>query len=381
MQTKLMEIKFLPQINKTRKNQRFTPAKPISVDNTEAQRFLYAGKNQASFELLINSFETGFAAKDLNKAASILSKLIEKKSHLPEVIIIEGIFTAEAIHAFYEKFSLILKNHSLILIDSSSVNQKDIEYLKPLRFVDDIINLKLANPSTIQSKVRFCRKIKNSAPGKAETEAKDIFPTLPLWKRTTDVLIASSLLLLLAPLFLIIAVSLKLEGKGPVIYISKRAGRGFKIFSFYKFRTMEHGADDKIKDLLHLNQYKIEKGPLFLKLQNDPRITRIGAFLRKTSLDELPQLYNVLRGDMSIVGNRPLPLYEAQTLTTENWAERFVAPAGITGLWQVSKKEKFNMTADERIELDINYSKQFGIKTDLQIIFNTPRSIIQTTNS
>lgn len=375
-----MEIKLLPRINKTRKKQRFAPVNPISIEHTEAQRFLYAGKNQASFELLMNSFETGFAASDLNRAASILKKLIANKSLLPEVIIIEGSFQPEEIIGFHKNFSQFF-NDALWLIDSSTVNQKVIEYLKVLSFVDDIVNLKLASTRTLQSKVRFCRKLKHAEAGTVETSAREVIPPLPLWKRITDILLASVLLIVLSPLFLTIAMLLKMEGKGPVFYISQRAGRGYKIFRFYKFRTMEHGADGKIRDLMHLNQYKTGKGPLFLKLQNDPRVTRLGAFLRKTSLDELPQLLNVLKGDMSIVGNRPLPLYEAQTLTTSSWAERFTAPAGITGLWQVSKKAKFNMTSEERIGLDIDYSRNFGLVTDLKIMVNTPKSIIQPTNS
>ena len=134
---------------------------------------------------------------------------------------------------------------------------------------------------------------------------------------------------------------IKLTSRGPVLYKSKRAGEGFKVFDFYKFRTMVAGAEE-ILDSLHIkNMYDSSQGnPCFFKVSNDPRVTRIGLFLRNTSFDELPQLFNVLKGDMSLVGNRPLPLYEATTLTTREWAERFMAPAGITGLWQISKKGK-----------------------------------------
>src|SRR4029079_18776711 len=104
-----------------------------------------------------------------------------------------------------------------------------------------------------------------------------------------------------------------------------------KIFDFYKFRTMFDGAENGVEALIDQNLYNNEEQrPLFFKAINDPRITKVGSFLRNTSLDEMPQLMNVIRGDMSLVGNRPLPIYEASTLTTDAWAERFMAPAGIT---------------------------------------------------
>ena len=144
---------------------------------------------------------------------------------------------------------------------------------------------------------------------------------------------------------------------------------------------MEVDADKRINELSLLNQYSNAKNtPTFFKLRNDPRITKIGMFLRNTSLDELPQFFNVLKGDMSIVGNRPLPLYEARTLTTNQMAERFMAPAGITGLWQVSKRGKEDMSAEERIQIDIDYARKHSIKNDLLIMLKTPSALIQKSN-
>ncbi len=144
---------------------------------------------------------------------------------------------------------------------------------------------------------------------------------------------------------------------------------------------MIKGADKQIDELTHLNQYSAATiGPVFFKISNDPRITRIGGFLRNTSLDELPQLFNVLLGDMSLVGNRPLPLYEAETLTTNDYAARFMAPAGITGLWQIKKRGNKDMSAEERIHIDIAYAKKCNFATDLWIIANTPSALLQKEN-
>ncbi len=177
-----------------------------------------------------------------------------------------------------------------------------------------------------------------------------------------------------------IAVAIRLESSGPVFYVSKRAGSGYKIFDFLKFRTMRVGADAELAKLAHLNQYSAEGGQsksVFFKIENDPRITRLGNFLRNTSLDELPQLINVLKGDMSIVGNRPLPLYEAQQLTKEQCAMRFMTAAGITGLWQVTKRGKKNLSEDERIALDVQYAMDNSFQSDMKLIFKTLPALTQ----
>jgi lipopolysaccharide/colanic/teichoic acid biosynthesis glycosyltransferase len=145
------------------------------------------------------------------------------------------------------------------------------------------------------------------------------------------------------------------------------------------------GADKNMDEFTHLNQYCVDtasgEGPLFFKITNDPRVTRVGAFLRNTSMDELPQLINVLIGDMSLVGNRPLPLYEAATLTTDDWAGRFMAPAGMTGLWQIKKRGQKDMSAEERISLDLDYANRNNFMYDLWIMANTPSALIQKSNS
>ena len=236
----------------------------------------------------------------------------------------------------------------------------------------------------------------------------------PMWKRAFDIAFASLALVFLSPIFLATIIAIRLESKGPVFYYQRRVGKGYKIFNFYKFRSMFVNADTMIKKMKDHNSYaqprtkkishtgtndkmligdnlKIsEKDHLsekrrlsnqsFVKFPNDPRITRVGKFIRNTSIDELPQLFNVLIGDMSIVGNRPLPLYEAELLTEDKWAERFMGPAGITGLWQVTERSKKNGTADSRKQLDNQYAQQYSLLMDLKILFKTPLAAIQQQN-
>ncbi|WP_423146354.1 sugar transferase [Rubrolithibacter danxiaensis] len=205
---------------------------------------------------------------------------------------------------------------------------------------------------------------------------------VPFYKRTFDILASSAALLFLSPFFLIVAALIRLESKGPVIYKSKRVGTGYKIFNFYKFRSMKIGADQDLSQLSALNQYANspdhEGGKTaFVKIKNDPRITKIGQFIRNTSIDELPQLFNVLKGDMSLVGNRPLPLYEAEMLTSNEWSMRFLGPAGLTGLWQISKRGKEEMSERERKKLDNFYATNYSFWLDMKIILGTIPALLQ----
>ncbi len=231
-------------------------------------------------------------------------------------------------------------------------------------------------------KVKSYKNLRGNRPYVAQSV--DLVPQIKLWslKRAFDILVSATALLLLSPLCILIALIIKLESRGPVFYVAKRAGTGYKIFNFYKFRSMRAGSDAELTNLAHLNQYNGKQNghasnSVFVKIKNDPRITRFGAFIRKTSLDEIPQLLNVLLGDMSLVGNRPLPLYEAEKLTKDQIAWRFLAPAGITGLWQITKRGKDNMSEDERIALDMEYAMKNSFWLDLKILFSTIPAVIQ----
>ncbi len=233
----------------------------------------------------------------------------------------------------------------------------------------------------LHKRIEFLHYYKPNLIGDLKEEAfENLEYKMPLGKRLFDIAFASTALLFLSPLLVLIAVLVKLGSKGPILYFSKRVGTGYQVFNFLKFRSMCQDADAQLDNLAHLNQYddgEDKTAASFVKLKNDPRVTGIGKIIRKTSLDELPQLINVLRGDMSIVGNRPLPLYEAEQMTRDEWSKRFWAPAGITGLWQTCGKGKDNMSVAERVELDVEYAESRSFLMDIRIISRTLPAMIQ----
>ncbi|MCF0195876.1 MAG: sugar transferase [Bacteroidaceae bacterium] len=262
------------------------------------------------------------------------------------------------------------------------------------------------------------------------TETKPCGFVLPLWKRCFDIVFSTAAILCLSPILILTALAIRVDSKGKVWYAAPRVGANYKVFPFLKFRSMYTGADKRLNDFKALNQYSQEEvkpiddemlaslfngidgtsvgqsnilvgdnGPImanevehkeqqskssnsiFVKLENDPRITRVGHFIRKYSIDELPQLINIFKGDMSVVGNRPLPLYEAEQLTKDEYIDRFNAPAGLTGLWQVEKRgEAGRLSAEERIFLDIKYGKTFGFMLDMKILLKTVTAFVQKEN-
>jgi len=188
-------------------------------------------------------------------------------------------------------------------------------------------------------------------------------------KRTMDIIGALVLLLLLSPLFLIIVICIKLDSPGAIIFRQKRLGLGGKGFVFYKFRSMCMDAETSKSKILHLNE---ASGPIF-KIKNDPRVTRVGRFLRRYSLDELPQLFNVLKGDMSFVGPRP-PLPD-EVEKYEAWQlRRLSVIPGITCLWQISGRS--NISFDEWVKLDLKYIDTRNIWQDIMILLKTIPAVL-----
>lgn len=192
-------------------------------------------------------------------------------------------------------------------------------------------------------------------------------------KRGSDFLFSLLGLIVLLPVFAAIALAVKLDSPGPVFFRQRRVGVGGRLFSMYKFRTMVVDAEQRKNDLAHLNQYGNGK---FFKIRNDPRITRVGRTLRKTSLDEFPQLLNVLRGEMSLVGPRP-PVPEEVADYSEHHLQRLSVTPGITGLWQIKGRSAI-IDFEEVVRLDLEYINTWSLWRDLKILFRTVPAILKT---
>jgi len=190
-------------------------------------------------------------------------------------------------------------------------------------------------------------------------------------KRLLDVLVSLSCIICFAPILLITAILIKLTSPGPVFFAQRRLGLNKRVFSVYKFRTMVEGAEKKQAELERLNEVT---GPVF-KITNDPRITTIGRFLRKTSIDELPQLFNVLKGHMSLVGPRPLPLRDCRGFEKDWHRRRFSVRPGITCLWQIGGRSSVHF--ERWMELDMEYIDRWSIWLDFKILFRTIPAVLK----
>jgi lipopolysaccharide/colanic/teichoic acid biosynthesis glycosyltransferase len=374
---------------------------------------LYIGKHKPTLDKLsrykdfeVIYEESGFSAYNRLKMTRIIPDAILAESNLP------GLKGKDAKQHLSILFSVPVP---FFLIQNSFSGKEAEQWLR--EGIQDAFSTEL-EPENLERRIRYLQTHPSSGHPKNESFVEY---KIPIVKRTFDILAASVALLLISPLLLLVIIAIRLESKGKVYYISKRVGTGYRIFDFYKLRSMNNGADAKLKDLKHLNQYatnapepeeecseckrlghacspvlhidhmqicerqylKIKKqknSAAFIKIKDDPRITRVGKFIRNSSIDELPQLINILKGDMSVVGNRPLPLYEAELLTSDQWVPRFMAPAGLTGLWQTKKRGRGKMSDDERKGLDIEYARNYSILNDIKIILMTIPALFQKEN-
>ncbi len=300
-----------------------------------------------------------------------------------------------------------------------------------LLLIDDFYVLPISSAADLVDRILFLKDHRKKQQSASREVIQNQVLRIPLTKRVFDIIVAGTALILVSPVMMIIGLAIRLESKGRIYYVSKRVGQ--KPFDFYKLRSMRTGSESQLGTLakgknqyqtsagqtgidfsrscprcsempagescspvLHIGSekicdywYNIQKKKVekskssFIKIVDDPRVTRVGKFIRNTSIDELPQLFNVLKGDMSIVGNRPLPVYEAERLTQDQIAKRFLAPAGITGLWQVELRGKGgNMSEEERIRLDNIYADHFvgndySFWYDLKLILRTLPALFQ----
>ena len=333
------------------------------------------------------------------------------------------------------------KNKSIyIILLTHNLTDEDRQHYKKCG-INDTLDAG-ASITEYNKKISFIADRETSFFDEAQPKFRMLKFKIPVWKRVFDIVFSLIAIILLSPVFILTAIAIRLESKGPIIFKSKRVGTNYTIFNFLKFRSMYVDAEERLKEVAKEvgNQYAEKKEPqqeehtitaplgleaemmmmdmgmasdmmisddevmlvgddyvvsesdytkekkeeienAFVKIENDPRITKVGKFIRNTSIDELPQLFNILKGDMSIVGNRPLPLYEAEKLTVDKSIDRFMAPAGLTGLWQVEERGKGGMmSAEERKQLDILYGQTYNFMLDMKIIFRTLTAFIQKKN-
>lgn len=328
------------------------------------QYFVYIGKDGKTIELFSKlSIGVFYAASNCNKAIKVLDKIREKYDaalFFEQVNLSKDIADIRYMRKKYPGLYMVL------VIDSLSKEEAS-EYLKA--GINNTIKYETTHEALTDLST-FLKRRKEQKIKALQLKAQNINAfKLPLWKRAFDIFFSGMAILCLSPLLIFTALAIRIESKGPIIYKSKRVGSNYQIFDFLKFRSMYTDADKHLKDFNALNQYQEEeqdiwgeeeepeaelnentdeeeillisddfviteedyihkkskeKSNAFVKLENDPRITKIGRFIRKYSIDELPQLINILKGDMSIVGNRPLPLYEAELLTSDEHIDRFM---------------------------------------------------------
>ena len=194
-------------------------------------------------------------------------------------------------------------------------------------------------------------------------------------KRSIDIICSLAGIIVLSPIFLIVAVLIKIEEpKGSIFFCQERNGQHPNTFKMYKFRSMVHNAEELLKDLQHKNE---QTGPAF-KMADDPRITKVGKFIRKTSLDELPQLFNILKGDMSLVGPRPPIPREVREYNSYQMQRLLVKP-GLTCIWQVSGRN--NIGFDEWVDMDLEYIKTRNLLLDIKLILKTVKVLFGDSNA
>lgn len=229
-----------------------------------------------------------------------------------------------------------------------------------LRFMADVFNVLVARVSLTQLGNIPLLTLEPVAHNENKLMAKRLF----------DLIITTIALPVVLPVMAVVALAVKLDSPGPVLFVQQRVGLRKHLFPMFKFRSMHQNAEEKLKEIEHLNE---AEGPNF-KIANDPRITKVGRFIRKTSLDELPQLFNVLYGDMSLVGPRPMSIRDVDLFDKGIQRKRFSVKPGITCIWQISGRS--NLSFDEWLKLDLDYIENWSLWLDLKIILKTIPAVL-----
>ncbi|MGL6266863.1 MAG: sugar transferase, partial [Chitinophagaceae bacterium] len=266
-----------------------------------------------------------------------------------------------------EKFSKLA--NVPVILNIRNLSPEEISFVRKKKMADELVDFKV-EMSCIQEKIEFLSRLSlsiadNQSAIKVESKPSAVYPDTFFLKRTRDIILSLILMIALAPLFLLIALAIKLESRGPVFYNSYRAGRGFKIFKLYHFRTMKVGADRMINSFAKLNKFNnFGHAPVFLAPENDPRITKVGRFLSKSGLNMLPCLINVLNGNLSLIGKDPLHLYEASSFTNNGSAGRFVIHSGLSGMWKFSFKRPSASSKSTNSKAGIQDQKKANVFTE-----------------
>jgi lipopolysaccharide/colanic/teichoic acid biosynthesis glycosyltransferase len=358
-----MDLSILPtkKIINTYKRYSLPVAEKEPTDITKLQ-FFYIGTQARYTEKLKEYFEFGYAAVSADSAIFTLKRLFNKHEDavtIPGMIIADGTLGINQLVALHQ----FIYSHKIMagvpfIVEGSGLSKEALEQFKKYAFIDELLFLHEFTAPALLRKLHFLQKMKQKRIQQPEScQVETGFPRYAgvraMLKRGLDLGISSVSLAVLSPLMLMIALAVKLDTGGPVLYTTIRTGRGYSIFHLYKFNTVIQDTD---------------------KIKNGVPISKIGLFLRKTGLDELPQLLNVWLGDLSLTGYRALPLYEAEKLTANATANYFLAPAGITG-WQ--KEGKPAIPEDLQLAPDADKS---DLLYDIWLMANKPSAVIQKTN-
>ena len=404
----MIGVVYLGSNQKTQERLKYIPGQLVRMTSTYKEAAQICTQHVANEHFLV-FFERGVLNEDITAI-----NYLRKKSHNIYIVLITESISPEDRKTYIE----------CGVNDTIKKGATVTEFNKKILFISERENILFDNEAPKYGILKF---------------------KIPVWKRLFDIVFSCLAIIILSPVFILTAIAIRLESKGPILFKSKRVGTNYTIFEFLKFRSMYVDAEQQLKDLSKdHNQYtgvattdeepqeakstimaplgeqaeldmmnmgmesdmmisdeeimlvgddfvvaesdfnkkkEEEINNAFVKIENDPRVTKVGRFIRKYSIDELPQLFNILKGDMSIVGNRPLPLYEAEKLTADSSIDRFMAPAGLTGLWQVEERGRGGMmSAEERKQLDITYGQTYNFMLDMKIIFRTLTAFVQKEN-